>query len=321
MARIVGAILTTHAYTFVDPNLWEERRARRTRPNYAKQYGDLPPERPEIATETLSDNLGRYASIRLGFEQVRRRLDGLSADTLVIIGNDQDENFTPESWPQFAVFSGERFVIRSRAGSNGALTWPAGAYNGAPLLARTILERALEAGFDPAIVARFKDDALESHAHREPLQFYGQGSAQNVLPIFVNAIHLPAPSPARCYAFGRMLRAAIESDANSSRVVLLASGGLSHFPADYPWPDYSGPLTLGAVCADFDRRIVEHIRGGNGAALASLSNDELMANGEGELRQTIVMLGALGEVVPAVFHYEPFHRAIMGMAIGCWDLT
>jgi hypothetical protein len=78
-------------------------------------------------------------------------------------------------------------------------------------------------------------------------------------------------------------------------------------------------LTIGAVCADFDRRSVAEMHRGNGAALAELTSDELMANGNDELRQTIVMLGALGPAVPAFLHYEPFYRAIMGIAVGCWD--
>ncbi len=84
------------------------------------------------------------------------------------------------------------------------------------------------------------------------------GATQTVLPIIVNAIHPPAPSPARCYAFGQMLCRAIERSPDAGRV-------------------------------------------------------------HDELRQTIVMLGALGAAVPEILHYEPFYRAIMGIAVGCWD--
>ncbi len=319
MGTIVGAMLTSHAYAFVDPATWDARREGRSRRNYAARYGSVPPERPEVAGETDADNARRFATIRAGFDEVRRRLAELQADTLVIIGNDQDENFTPQSLPQFAVYTGADFTIVSRTAGDGAAAAAATTYRAAPKLGRSIVEIALESGFDPAMIERFAGDALESHAHREPLQFYDPGARQTVLPVFVNAIHPPAPSPARCYAFGRMLRAAIERTPDAGRVLLLASGGLSHFPADFPWPQYSGPLTIGAVCADFDRRIVDEMRRGNGSALAELTSAELMANGEDELRQTIVMLGALGTAVPSFLYYEPFYRAIMGIAVGCWD--
>jgi aromatic ring-opening dioxygenase catalytic subunit (LigB family) len=319
MGTIVGAMLSTHAYTFVDPATWDTRRATRTRRNYAAKYGSVPPERPEVATETDADIERRFATIRSGFAEVRRRLAEARADTLLIIGNDQDENFSPHLLPQFAVYTGADFRIVSRTAGESAAAAAATTYRAAPKLGRAIVEFALESGFDPATIEEFSGGALEAHAHREPLQFYDPAATQTVLPIFVNAIHPPAPSPMRCYAFGRMLRAAIERSPDAGRVLLLASGGLSHFPADFPWREYAGPLTIGAVCADFDRRSVAAMRGGNGALLAALSSADLMANGNDELRQTIVMLGALGTAVPAFLHYEPFYRAIMGIAVGCWD--
>jgi hypothetical protein len=216
-------MLSTHAYTFVDPATWDTRRATRTRRNYAAKYGGVPPERPEVATETDADIEQRFATIRGGFAEIRRRLDELHADTLVIIGNDQDENFTPHVLPQFAVYTGADLKIVSRTAGEGAAAAEATTYRAAPQLGRAIVEFALESGFDPAMIEQFSGGALESHAHREPLQFYDPGATQTVLPIFVNAIHPPAPSPARCYAFGRMLRAAIERTPEAGRVLLAAS--------------------------------------------------------------------------------------------------
>jgi hypothetical protein len=320
MGSIVGGMLSSHAYAFVEPEFWDQRRAERTRPNFAKKYGSVPPERPEVATETLAGNQQRYAAIRAGFNEIFRRLGTLDIDTLVLVGNDQDENFTPQAYPQFAVYMGESFAITSRTAGAGASSGAPVRYRCAPKVARAIVETALDAGFDPAIIAQFGGDALESHAHREPLQFYDPDAQQRVVPVFVNAIHEPAPSPQRCYAFGRMLRTAIEGCADAGRTLVFASGGLSHFPADYPWSEYYGPLTVGAISETFDRTIVERMRAGDGAALAHLTNDQLMANGEGELRQAIIMLGALDGVTPAVLAYEPFYRAVMGLAVGCWDV-
>jgi aromatic ring-opening dioxygenase LigB subunit len=318
MGEIVAGMLSSHAYAFVEPDAWDARRTERTRRNYARKFGSVPPERPEIAAETLDGNRARYATLRAGFDDVRRRLADLRADTVVLIGNDQDENFTPQAYPQFAVYTGAEFVVKSRTSGAGASSGEPVRYRANPALARTILETALERGFDPAIVERFSDDALESHAHREPLQYYDPSAAQTIVPVFVNAIHPPAPTPARCFAFGGMLRAAIERDPQAGRVVVFASGGLSHFPADYPWHAYAGPLTIGAISEAFDRRIVERMRAGDGAALARLSDADLMENGEGELRQAIVMLGALDGVAPEFLTYEPFYRAVMGLAVGVW---
>ena len=52
----------------------------------------------------------------------------------------------------------------------------------------------------------------------------------------------------------------------------------------------------------------------------ALTNDEIIGNGEIELRSWVAMLGAIGDTRPELLVYEPFYRGIMGMAVGSWDL-
>jgi hypothetical protein len=314
MGTIVGAMLSSHAYAFLEPHEWDERRRERSMPNYARRFGSMPLEHAEIEDETLEANQRRFAAIRDGYAEIRRRLAALRADAVVMIGNDQDEIFGEGCQPQFAVYTGERFLASDHA--KGTRT----EYRAAPALARAILDAALESDFDPSIVLRFPDDELISHAHREALLFFDPGATQTVLPIFVKTIHPPSPSPRRCYAFGQVLRRAIEQSPDMGRVVLFSSGGLSHFAPDFPWREYRGPATLGSIYADFDRSLLAEIERGNGAALADLTSRDLFDNGDLELRQTIVMLGALGTAQPTLLRYEPFYRAIMGLVVGCWDL-
>src|SRR5207302_1374829 len=70
-----------------------------------------------------------------------------------------------------------------------------------------------------------------------PLEFCGYKREQQFLPIFVNAYVPPQPTPERCFAFGQALAHAIEREGR--RAVVLASGGLSHYPGtpQYPHPD------------------------------------------------------------------------------------
>ena len=139
-----------------------------------------------------------------------------------------------------------------------------------------------------------------------------------VVPVFVNAIHVPAPSPARCFAFGRALRDALGSFPGSLRVAVYASGGLSHFSAGFPYPAYSGPYGLGNIALDFDHEIFAWMREGRNAKLGELSSSALLDNGEVELRQWIMLMGVLGDRKPAWLVYEAFYRAIMGMGVGFW---
>src|SRR5262249_55998233 len=51
-----------------------------------------------------------------------------------------------------------------------------------------------------------------------------------ILPVTINTYFPPnQPTAARCYAFGKALRSAIESWDSTKRVAVVASGGLSHF--------------------------------------------------------------------------------------------
>jgi aromatic ring-opening dioxygenase LigB subunit len=314
MAQIVAAMASSHAYAFLDPEEWDARR-RHTRGNYARRYGHEPPEQPQVAVETLADNQQRYRPVREAFDLLRARFRALEPDVLVMIGDDQDENYLEDNLPQFAVYLGKELVAVNKA--NGERQ----RYACDADLAWTIATASVEAGFDLAYSKRFPDDALFSHAHREPLAFLDPEGRVQVVPIFLNAIHVPAPTPARCYQFGQQLREIIEASPDDKRVVLYASGGLSHFTAGYPWPHYEGPHSVGSICQDFDRRIVGAMADGRGAELGALTSRDLIENGEIELRQWIVLQGALGTHRPERLVYEPFYRGMMGMAVGYWDLA
>jgi protocatechuate 4,5-dioxygenase, beta chain len=48
------------------------------------------------------------------------------------------------------------------------------------------------------------------------------------VPITINTVQHPLPSPARCFKFGRAIGRAIESYAGDANVLILGTGGLSH---------------------------------------------------------------------------------------------
>jgi aromatic ring-opening dioxygenase LigB subunit len=138
------------------------------------------------------------------------------------------------------------------------------------------------------------------------------------IPVFVNAVHPPAPSPARCYAFGQAIARVLKN--TPERIILCASGGLSHFSPSHPWAHHVGGRYVGDISVEFDRRIVDWMRAGEGEKLARFTSRELIEHGEAELRQWIVMLGAIGSARPEFLVYEPLYRSIMGMGVGWWSL-
>jgi hypothetical protein len=310
---VVAAFATSHAYTFQEPETWDQRRER-SKANVARKAGRPAADTREAQAETLEDNRRQYAPIRDAHGRIRQGIIAAKADALILIGDDQAENFTADNMPQLLVYTGDDYLADDWDRKHAART------ANHPEIARALVAGCVEEGFDVAWSDQFKDGKLLSHAHTEPILYLVRDSGVPVVPVFVNAVHPPAPSAARCYAFGQAMRRVIERDLAGRRIVLCASGGLSHFSPSHPWAHHAGPRYVGDISVDFDRRIVEWMRAGEGHRLAAFSARELIEHGEAELRQWIVMLGAIGAARPEFLVYEPIYRSIMGMGVGWWPL-
>lgn len=310
---VVAAFATSHAYTFQAPETWDKRRER-SKANVARKAGRPAADTREAQAETLEDNRKRYAPIRDAHGKIRKKIIEAKADALIPIGDDQAENFTADNMPQLLVYIGGDYVADDWDRTHSATV------ANHPEIARKLVEGSLGESFDVAWSSAFKDGRLLSHAHTEPILYLMRESGVPVVPLFVNAVHPPAPSAARCYAFGQALRRLIERDPAGRRVVLCASGGLSHFSPSHPWAHHVGDRYVGDISVEFDRQIVAWMRAGEGHRLAEFSARELIEHGEAELRQWIVMLGAIGAARPEFLVYEPIYRSIMGMGVGWWPL-
>lgn len=316
MATLVGGVATSHAFALIEPELWEQLRAMNRR-FYAGLYGREPPERPEVAREDPAENLTRYARVRAAHAQARDWL-AEHADVLVLIGDDQNENFGPTAQPALALYGGAEFTHRDLLDPDaGAVRHAA-----APELAAHLHDTLMAAGFDLTAVHAFEGGVLKAHAFGPVLRVLDPQARLQVLPVFVEAIHHPAPQAARCHAFGRALRAAIGTWDAPARIAVAASGGLSHFTAGYPYGAFARvglpARAWGEIEPAFDRALLADIAAGRGDRLARLSARELLANGAVELRGWITALGVLGNVPGQVLAYEAFYRAIMGMGVVLW---
>ncbi|MPZ15486.1 MAG: extradiol ring-cleavage dioxygenase [Chloroflexi bacterium] len=313
MSKLVAGMASSHAFALQEPSSWDEHRLR-NRQMYARRYGTLPPEQPGVAEETDDENHRRYERIRDAFGFLRRKLEEMRPDALIFIGDDQNENFTDQV-PQIAIYLGEDFLARSRGYDAESAR-----YRCDPKLAATIFAECVESDIDMAGIHALPDNVLMAHAVGPVLRMVDPEARIPVVPIFVNAIHVPAPSPARCYYLGQTIRRALERHAGDGRVAVYGSGGLSHFTGGYPWVHYEGPFSYGSISEEFDRWLVNTMEAGEGHALAGISNPEIIANGEIELRSWITVLGATGDLRPELLVYEPFYRGIMGMGVGYWNV-
>ena len=126
-----------------------------------------------------------------------------------------------------------------------------------------------------------------------------------VVPVFLNTYYPPnQPSPARCYALGQAIRAAVEAYPGDARVGVLGSGGLTHF----------------AIDEAFDRAIIEAMRAKDAEALRNLPAAQLNA-GSSEIRNWIALAGAVNALSMQWAEYVPAYRSPAGTGTGlCFAL-
>ena len=315
MGSLVAAVASSHAFAVTPPEKWDELRERNRNVYAQRQQVAVPPPHPRMNAESMEDVQTRYARVRNGLFELKRIIKESKPDALIVIGDDQNENFTAQNVPQFAIYTGAEAVFFDR------LLKEERTYRCDAEIARVILDGAVDRGFDLSFSENFPDKRLISHAHVEPLMRILLPNADlSIVPIYVNAIHPPGPVPARCYALGEMLGDIIRNQLADKRIAIYASGGLSHFTARYPWRYYRGRFGYGCISEDFDRKVLQWIADGQSSKLAELSSAELMDHGEIELRSWIVLAGAVGAVPGRVLAYEPLYRGLMGMAVAEWPL-
>jgi hypothetical protein len=316
MGKIIAGMASSHAFALVEPTEWDEKREM-NRSRYARRHGTEPPIHPQIRCESLENRETRYRKIREGLDLFRDTLKKKKPHSIILIGDDQNENFKEDNVPQIAIYVGDEFYTASR---NEDVQPGRTQYACDPRLALDLLNSLIDRGFDVSFCKSLPQGRLVSHALVEILRRVLPDADVPVIPIFVNAIHVPAITPARCYRLGYTIKEIIEGTPDGQRVALYGSGGLSHFTGSYPWSYYKGPYTYGCISEEFDRKAIGFIASGEGEKLSCLTSQDLLDNGDVEMRSWIVVLGAMGKSVPQFHAYEPFYSGIMGMAVAYWEL-
>jgi aromatic ring-opening dioxygenase catalytic subunit (LigB family) len=314
MGKIIAGLASSHAYALQEPERWDMMR-QRTMERYKARYGNYPPLQPKVAQETPETREQRYVKIRHGLSVLKQNLAAQKPDALILVGDDQDENFSEENLPQIAIYIGGEFALNGAYQPEGAKRLRYRSHTG---LATDLLHSLVRREFDVGYIKKLPNDILLSHAHCQILARMLPEAEIPVVLVFVNAIHVPAPTPARCYRLGEAIRSIVEARVGAERLVIYGSGGLSHFTSGYPWEHYKGNHNVGAICEAFDRELIDFMAAGKGQKLGQLSSEDLLMNGEIELRSWITVLGAVGDVRPDLIAYEPFYSGVMGMGVAYW---
>lgn len=323
MARIVLGMGTSHSPLLtLDGTRWAERadddrRSRRlntsdgrwlTYDQLASEVGDR-----HAAITTAEHFIAKAALCQRALDRLAADLAAAQPDTVVIIGDDQDELFNLANMPAISVFYGERIVMRPRRIDAGSPSWlptvakgyamdQAHAFPGAPAFALDLIEHLIASDVDVGAASRVDEPqrAGFGHACGFVMQRLFGGKPIPVVPILLNTYYPPnVPRPARCHDLGCHLRAAIEQSAAAERVAVIASGGLSHFVVDEA----------------LDRQVIDALLSGDRQTLQTLPARALIG-GSSEIRNWIALAGATAGLQNQWLEYQPLYRTPAGTGIG-----
>lgn len=255
---------------------------------------------------------------------LRDKLTEAAPDAIVVIGDDQHEQFHENNMPMFSVYRGAKLPIRSGGhGSRGegsstfrpsAVEWNIGDrpeetdHPAAPELAEHLIHGLVESGFDIAASNELRDEVGVGHAFAFMYQYIMPEANIPMVPVMVNAFFPPnQPTPRRSYQLGQAIRGALDSWDADKRVAVVASGGLSHFIID----------------EGIDRMLLDAMQRKDADALADLPRDRLLVLGNGEGLNWITLAGAMEREPMTLIDYVPCYRTPAGtgcaMAFAYWE--
>jgi 2,3-dihydroxyphenylpropionate 1,2-dioxygenase len=236
---------------------------------------------PQLFTRPPTEDPAQLDADIAAMRELGKTLDETKPDVAIVIGSDHLETFFLSAVPTFAIVAGKT-AQASFAGRDYELpTHP---------LAEELLDKLVDAGFDMT----YSQDAVMGHSFAAVYEWVIEGRSIPVVPLFVNTYLPPLPRARRCEALGRAIREIVEK--GPERVAIIASGGMSHYPGTwkYPQPAY-----------DFDWWAIAQMERGNPAALLDLTNEQLDEVGNTEMLPWMVLFGAIGNQPGELLTYQP----------------
>ena len=281
---------------------------------------------------------GPGAAFLADVARTREAVVALAPDAVVVVGPDHFHGNFYDVMPPITL-GVEEAVGFGDFGSR------AGTLPVASALAWSVHDAVVAAGFDLALSYALTVDHGIAQGYE---MLFGEAADTPIVPLVLNTAAPPLPTPARCVALGRALGEALRLAPQPGRVLVVASGGLSHW---LPSNDPRDPAVAGErraalihgrrdavafaaarepkvramggdptapVNAAWDRWFLDRLGEGDLDAVADLGHDGIEAaagSGGQEIRTWLVGLAAVGGRLAAT-GYEPVPEWITGMGLG-----
>ncbi|MCC9195677.1 hypothetical protein QNO08_14520 [Arthrobacter sp. zg-Y820] len=283
------------------------------------------------------DITGPGSKFAAGAALIKEKVQDLNPDLIVIFGPDHMRNFFFDLMPAFCIGAGEVVSFGDYGGHKGHLPHMGG-------IGRKIVDSVRGRNFDPAFSLRMGID----HGIVQPYEVLLPEMTTPVLPIMVDCGAEPRPSMRRAHEFGRAVGESIRALDEDLRVLVISSGGLSHWvkaasPYDESIDDQTREFLIdgrdtvveynaareaglaeriaagheGDINEEWDRWFLDKMTSGDLEPLLAMDTEEMeriAGNGAHEVRTWIAGLGAWNGPVETVA-YEPVHRWVTGMGL------
>jgi protocatechuate 4,5-dioxygenase, beta chain len=240
-----------------------------------------------------------------GYPRAREWLAAMNPDVAIVVYNDHGLNFFLDKMPTFAIGAAPQY----RNADEGWGLPTTAPYPGDPELSWHVIESLMADEFDVTSC----QEMLVDHAFTVPLELLWPGRSRpglRTVPVCLNTIQHPLPSPMRCFKLGQAIGRALASYRQSLRAVIIGTGGLSH--------QLDGERA-GFINKTFDLMCLEKIVDDPQALARHTIHDlVLLAGTQGvELISWLVARGALtGHVTKVHSHYHiPVSNTAAGLMV------
>lgn len=261
--------------------------------------GFVVPHNPIMFMAPEAPSEAQRRKVHDAFGRTAERIAELGATTAVVIGCDHYILFGTHCLPQYIIGTGE---------VDGPVDQLPGLKRGRleanPGLARHIAETGFASGFDFTVGRVMTVDHSVAIPHKLMIT---PNPGVKTVPIMLAAGVDPYLPKRRAFELGKLIRKAIDSYPGEEKVVVVGSGGISHWVGDEQ---------SGRVNSEFDELVLDAVVAGDAERLITLDDDYILehgGNGAMEIRTFICAMGAMGPMKGELIAYEPVKEWITGM--------
>lgn len=227
-----------------------------------------------------------WSKLLHGFAPMQAWLADRRPDAAILVYNDHVTTFFFDLYPTFALSVAEEH----RIADEGYGPRPLAPIPGDAAFAWHVAHSLVDDEFDITL----SQDMPLDHGALTPASALWPDRAQpwpcKLLPLAVNVLQFPVPSPRRLFKLGQALRRAVESYEDDYKVVVLGTGGLSH--------QLHGER-FGFQNRSWDMEFLDLLES-DPEQLASLRLQDYIERGGAEGAEVIMWLAMRGALSPAV---------------------